>query len=81
MSEVNLKPADLRRLKKLAAAAGRTPAAMLPFVLRDGFEYCERTVAAANEGLADVQAGRTASAEEVSAAARKVISRHARQAA
>jgi predicted transcriptional regulator len=30
-----------RRLEKLAHEAGRTPRAMLRFVLRDGFDWCE----------------------------------------
>jgi len=48
-----LTAAQQRRLEKLAAEAGRTPAQMLRFVLRDGFDQCED----------DVQAGRLADAE------------------
>lgn len=81
MPTVPLKPADMRRLEKLAAAAGRSPEAMLPFVLRDGFEYCERTVRAANQGLDDIKAHGTVASDAVAAKARAVISRHARQAA
>lgn len=44
-----LSPADLRRLEKLAHDAGRTPRAMMRFVLRDGFDFCEWAV---REGLA-----------------------------
>ncbi|OFZ99703.1 MAG: hypothetical protein A3H35_12375 [Betaproteobacteria bacterium RIFCSPLOWO2_02_FULL_62_17] len=44
---------DHRRLLKLAAKAERTPQAMLKFVLRDGFDYCEYVVEAVNEGIAD----------------------------
>jgi hypothetical protein len=43
-----LSPADLRRLEKLALDAGRTPHAMMRFVLRDGFDFCEWVV---REGL------------------------------
>ncbi len=81
MPAITLKPADLRRLEKLAAAAGRSAETMLPFVLRDGFEYCERTVKAANQGLDDITAHGTVSSDTVAAKARAVISRHARQAA
>lgn len=38
-----------RRLEALARAAGRTPQAMLRFVLRDGFDVCELEV---NESVA-----------------------------
>jgi len=38
-----------RRLETLARDAGRTPQAMLRFVLRDGFDLCELEV---NESLA-----------------------------
>lgn len=81
MAEPSLKPAELRRLRKLAERAGRSPEAMLSFVLRDGFEYCERMVDAVNEGLADIDAGHVVAAESVSARARQVITRHGRQAA
>ncbi|MGH8807405.1 MAG: hypothetical protein ACREX0_05965 [Noviherbaspirillum sp.] len=36
---------DQKRLERLAARAGRTPQAMLRFVLRDGFAACEEDVA------------------------------------
>jgi predicted transcriptional regulator len=54
-----LSQADLRRLEKLASAAGRTPRAMLRFVLRDGFSETERIVRAVRLGRDDVAAGRT----------------------
>jgi predicted transcriptional regulator len=50
---------DLRRLEKLASDAGRTPRAMLKFVLRDGFAETERVVRAVQLGRDDVAAGRT----------------------
>ncbi|MBL8489262.1 MAG: hypothetical protein JNM82_00600 [Rhodocyclaceae bacterium] len=71
-----------RRIEKLARDAGRTPETMLRFVLRDGIEYCEYTVKAVNEGLADVEAGRVLSAPEVAAAvAKRRAARRGRQAA
>lgn len=54
-----------RRVEKLAQAAGRTPESMLRFVIRDGLDYCEYAVKSVNEGLADIEAGRTHSAQEV----------------
>lgn len=56
-----------RRIEKLAEAAGRTPAGMLRFVIRDGLEYCEYAVRTVNRGLADIDAGRTQTGEEVRA--------------
>lgn len=56
-----------RRIEKLASAAGRTPAGMLRYVIRDGLEYCEYAVRAVNQGLADIEAGRTHTGEEVRA--------------
>jgi hypothetical protein len=44
MRSVALTLMQQRRLKKLARDAGRTPQAMLRFVLRDGFELCELEV-------------------------------------
>ena len=58
MEPITLKPLMTRRLVKLAREAHRAPEAMLPFVLRDGFEYCEQVVRSANAGLADIEAGR-----------------------
>lgn len=56
MKPPRLSPADLRRLEKLARDAGRSPRAMMRFVLRDGFDFCEWAV---REGLtADADAKR-----------------------
>lgn len=40
---------------------------MLRFVIRDGLDYCEYAVKSVNEGLADIEAGRTHSAQDVRA--------------
>ncbi len=42
--QLALTTAQQRRLERLAREAGRTPKAMLQFVLRDGFEACEEDV-------------------------------------
>ncbi len=81
MLAITLKPTDMRRLEKLAVAAKRSPESMLPFVLRDGFDYCERTVKAVNQGLAEIDKHGTVSSASVAAKARSVIARHAHQAA
>mgnify|MGYP001172834510 CR=1 FL=1 len=56
-----------RRIEKLAAAAGRSPASMLRYVIRDGLEYCEYAVKAVNQGLADIEAGRVQTSEQLKA--------------
>lgn len=44
MRSLALTTMQQRRLEKLARDAGRTPQAMLRFVLRDGFDLCELEV-------------------------------------
>lgn len=44
MRSLALTTTQQRRLEKLAREAGRTPQAMLRFVLRDGFDLCELEV-------------------------------------
>lgn len=61
----SLSKSDLRRLERLAEAAGSTPQKILKTVLRDGFEYTEWFVRQVNEGDADLKAGRAMSSEEV----------------
>jgi predicted transcriptional regulator len=46
MDALTLSQTDTRRLEKLAEAAGRTPRALLKYVLRDGFEATEHAVQA-----------------------------------
>ena len=76
VAEPTLSQTDLRRLEKLARDAGRTPRAMLKFVLRDGFPETERVVRAVQAGRADVVAGRTRSHADVMADADAAIARH-----
>ena len=54
--KTELTPPMQRRLAKLAAAAGRTPAEMLPYVMKDGFEYNEDFVRKVNEAIASADA-------------------------
>lgn len=65
--KTELTPAMQRRLAKLATAAGRTPAEMLPYVMQDGFEYTEDFVRKVNEAIAQADAGDVVPHEEVMA--------------
>ena len=76
-TDPSLSQTDLRRLEKLASAAGRTPRAMLKFVLRDGFAETERVVGAVQAGRADVKAGRTHSHAALMREAAAILSGHA----
>ncbi|HEU0187627.1 MAG TPA: hypothetical protein VFR06_07020 [Gallionellaceae bacterium] len=44
MEAITLSQADTRKLEKLAQIAGRTPRALLKYVLRDGFEATEQAI-------------------------------------
>lgn len=77
MDILALTATEQRRLEQLAAAAGRTPKAMLKHVLRDGFDYCEYVVDAVNQGLGDARAGKLAASSDVRRKARATIANHA----
>ena len=51
--EIQLSKVAQTRINRLALAAGRSPAAMLRFVLRDGFEAVELSIQ--ENALADAQ--------------------------
>ncbi len=76
-TSVALSPTEQRRLEKLAQEAGRTPRAMLKYVLRDGFDYTEEFVRKVKEGLAEPDAGKGVSRAVVSAQARRIVAKHA----
>lgn len=73
-----LNQADSRRLENLAREAGRTPRAMLKFVLRDGLAETERVIRFVAAGLADVAAGRVLPHAEVMAGLDAVLGRAGR---
>jgi predicted transcriptional regulator len=75
--KTELTPAMQRRLAKLAAAAGRTPEEVLPFVMRDGFEYTEDSVRKIDEAIAQADAGKLIPHEEVMAQIKATIAAHA----
>ena len=54
-----------RRIEKLAREAGRTPAQMLKFVIRDGLEHTEYSVREANAGLVELDSGKGVPLDQV----------------
>ena len=73
MKPPTLSPADLRRLERLARDAGRSPRAMMRFVLRDGFDFCEWVVRKGLESDADAKRRGTIPHAEVMRHARATI--------
>lgn len=65
--KTELTPAMQRRLVKLAAAAGRTPEEMLPYVMKDGFDYMEDFIRKVNEAIEQADAGDVVPHKEVMA--------------
>jgi len=64
---------DQKRLERLAKRAGRTPQAMLRFVLRDGFAVCEEDVAESIAADQEFAQGKSVSHENVMQAAEKLL--------
>lgn len=79
MRAVALTPPQQRRLERLARRAGRTPKAMLKFVLRDGFDACEEDVQENLLADAEFAAGRSVSHEDSMNRARTTIATHTRR--
>ena len=77
MRSLALTSAQQRRLERLAHKAGRTPDAMLKFVLRDGFEFCEQDVRETIEADEDADRRGTIPHNVVMAETRTAIERHA----
>lgn len=75
--------AQADRLASLAAEAGSTPEAMLPYVLEDGFDFTVATIRKINAALAETEAeGEMISHEEAMARLDAVMeARAAKQAA
>ena len=71
---------DQKRLERLAEMAGRTPKAMLKFVLRDGFDAVEEDVRETLEAERDIELNGTVPHEEVMRRTKAIIeAAHARQ--
>ena len=79
MPLIALAPLQQRRLERLAKRAGRSPTAMLKYVLRDGFDACEEDV---RENLAadtEFAAGKSVAHKVSMSRARAVIAAHSRR--
>ena len=77
MSSLALTPAQQRRIAKLAELAGRTPEAMLRFVLRDGLEATEQDVRETIEADDYVDRNGAIPHDKVMARAKATVERHA----
>ena len=77
MRSLALTPAQQRRIAKLAELAGRTPEAMLRFVLRDGLEATEQDVRETIEADDDVDRNGAIPHDKVMARAKATVERHA----
>lgn len=73
---ISLGQTNYRRLEALAKQAGRTPQAMIPFVLHEGFDYCEHVVRETARGLADAKAGRLIPHDQAMAALARRVQKH-----
>lgn len=72
-TEIQLPKVTQNRIARLAQAAGRSPAATLRFVLRDGFESVERSIQENANADAEFAAGATADHADVMADAHKLV--------
>ena len=77
MRSLALTSGQQRRIAKLAQLAGRTPRAMLRFVLRDGLDAAEQDVRETIEADEDIDRNGAISHGKVMAQARAIIERHA----
>ena len=77
MRSLALTSAQQRRLEGLAHKAGRTPEAMLKFVLRDEFEFCEQDVRETIEADEDADRNGAIPHSVVMAEGRTILERHA----
>ena len=73
-SEIHMPKVVQTRINRLAQATGRSPATMLRFVLRDGFEAVERSIK--ENAVADAQfaSGTSVTHNDVLREAREVLS-------
>jgi hypothetical protein len=64
---------DQKRLERLAGLAGRSPKAMLKFVLRDGFDAVEDDISETLAAEGDIRLHGTVPHAEVMRSAKKII--------
>lgn len=55
---LSIPASQLKRLRRLARLARRSPDELLPFVMKDGLDYTEWLVEQVNAGLAELDSGR-----------------------
>jgi len=79
-SATTLSKTDQNRLERLAQKAGRTPQAMLRFVLRHGFAVCDEDVAESIAADKEFLAGKFVDQRDVMKAARKQLKRASKNA-
>lgn len=70
---IQLPKVTQNRIAKLAQASGRSPAATLRFVLRDGFDAVERSIQENAQADAEFSAGAIATHADVMADAQKLV--------
>ncbi|MBX9870190.1 MAG: hypothetical protein K2X63_10350 [Burkholderiaceae bacterium] len=71
--QTTLSKTDQKRLERLAASAGRTPQAMLRYVLRDGFAVCEEDIAESQSADQEFAQDKTVGHGSVMQAAKKLL--------
>lgn len=79
--ETVLTPAQVKRIEKLAADAGRTVKQIMPHVLKHGLPELEQTVKKVKRGIADADAGRTVPHDQVMREIDAIIEKHEKKAA
>lgn len=72
-TDIQLPKVTQTRIARLAQAAGRSPAATLRFVLRDGFDAVERSIQENANADAEFAAAATASHADVMAEAQRLV--------
>lgn len=79
-TEIQLPKVVQTRINRLAHASGRSPAAMLRFVLRDGFDAVELSIKENVQADAQFAAGATVAHVDVMRGALNVVSQAKREA-
>lgn len=72
-TDIHLPKSTQNRIARLAQATGRSPAATLRFVLRDGFDAVERSIRENGQADADFAAGATAAHADVMVSAQRLV--------
>jgi predicted transcriptional regulator len=78
MATMELSPAVVRRVNKLAKEAGRTPEEMMPFVLKEGLDFCEEDVRLTKLADDECEAGKVYTFDEMDRRVRQAIAHAAK---